>query len=326
MRTWWENFGGNRHLHIVVVLRDGEIVAIAPMMREDASMYGVHVRQLRLMQNDHTPDADFIIAGTPDESYRAIWQALVATQEKWDVLLLSEVPKASPTLPMLTALAEEQRFATGVWPSDESPYISIDRSWDEFSASLSPAFRQNLRNRWTRLTKLGTPKLEVLDTWAAIKESCPDALQLEASGWKQSAGTSIVSDRATHSFYTKLADRAAAAGWLRILFLTLDGRRIATAYGAIYDDRLLFIKTGYDPAFAKCSPFKVLTHQALRYAFEQGLREVDFLGTAEAWKLEWTRTTRHHDWLFIFGNTVRGRLLHQVKFRIKPALDRYLHR
>jgi len=326
MRTWWESFAAGRRLHIIVVRCDAQIVAIAPMMWETASMYGVQVRRLRLLQNDHTPDADFIIAGNPDECYRAIWQAMVNSPERWDVLLLSEVPHESPTLIALRALADEQRFAMGVWASDESPYLSLNRTYDEYMASLSREFRQNLRNRWTRLTKLGTPAFEVLDGWAAIKESCPDALHLEASGWKQSAGTSIESDRATHSFYTKLADRAAAAGWLRLFYLTLDGRRIATAYAAEYDGRLMFIKTGYDPEFAKCSPFKTLTHLAIRHAFESGLHEVDFLGTAEAWKLEWTKTTRNHDWLFIFGNTVRGRLLHQVKFRIKPALARYLHR
>jgi CelD/BcsL family acetyltransferase involved in cellulose biosynthesis len=85
----------------------------------------------------------------------------------------------------------------------------------------------------------------------------------------------------------------------------------------------LFLKTGYDPEFEKCSPFRLLTHLALRDAFTTGLAEVDFLGDTEPWKLEWTKTTRPHDWLFIFGKTVRGRLVHQLKFRLKPASQRW---
>ena len=126
-------------------------------------MYGVQVRRLRLLQNDHTPDADFIIAGNPDECYKAIWQSFLETTERWDLLLLSEVPKTSPTLGALSELAAEHRLPVGSWPSDQSPYLSIDQSWDAYLAGLSRDFRQNLRNRWSRLSRLGTPALEVLE-------------------------------------------------------------------------------------------------------------------------------------------------------------------
>jgi len=56
------------------------------------------------------------------------------------------------------------------------------------------------------------------------------------------------------------------------------------------------------------------------------LREVDFLGDAEPWKLEWTSTTRPHDWLFVFGNTARARLVHTAKCRMLPTIKRWLRR
>jgi CelD/BcsL family acetyltransferase involved in cellulose biosynthesis len=320
--TWWQAFGASRRLHIVVVKSGGRVLAIAPLMWETAMMYGVRVRRLRLLQNDHTPDADVIVADEPETAYRALWRSLVTSPESWDVLLLGEVPARSPTLGALTALAAADGMPTGIWHSDNSPFIDIRGSWDSYAETLSAAFRQNLRNRWKRLSKLGEPALEVVHDPAEIRRACEESIHLEASGWKQRAGTSIESEPDAHRFYRELAGRAADAGWLRLLFLTLNGRRIATAYSASYRDRLLFIKTGYNPDFAKCSPAKVLTHLALQRAFATGLSEVNFLGTAEAWKLEWTSTTRPHDWLFIFGNTFRGRLAHQLKFRIKPALQR----
>src|SRR5678810_321956 len=60
-RTWWQCFGGSRRLHVVVARdRDG-IVGIAPMMAEQVHMYGLSVRKLDLLHNDHTPKADWII-------------------------------------------------------------------------------------------------------------------------------------------------------------------------------------------------------------------------------------------------------------------------
>jgi hypothetical protein len=49
---------------------------------------------------------------------------------------------------------------------------------------------------------------------------------------------------------------------------------------------------------------------------------VDFLGDEEPWKLEWTNTSRPHDWLHVFSGTVRARLLHSLKFQMVPELQR----
>ena len=42
----------------------------------------------------------------------------------------------------------------------------------------------------------------------------------------------------------------------------------------------------------------------------------------EDWKLKWTRQTRRHYWLFVFSSTLKGRLLHLIKFRFVPFLKR----
>lgn len=323
LRTWWDCFGADRRLHIVVVRSNGRIMAIAPLMWDTTWMYGVPLRCLRLLQNDHTPRADIIVAERPDDSYRAIWRSLINSSETWDVLQLSQIPRSSPTFSTLLSLAAGDDCTSGIWHSDDSPYLSLDRTWETYCAGLRPKLRQNLRNRWSRLESIGRPALQVLQDRAAVQAASDEALHLEASGWKYGAGTAIGSDPWTHHFYTRLATRAAGRGWLRLLFLTVNGRRIATAYSACYQDRLMFLKTGYDPAYAKYSPFNLLTHAALRDAFATDLTEVDFLGDDEPWKLEWTRTTRPHDWLFIFRPTLRGRLVHQLKFRLKPACYRW---
>jgi CelD/BcsL family acetyltransferase involved in cellulose biosynthesis len=324
LRTWWECFGGGRRtLHIIVARRAGRIFAIAPFMREHVQMYGMPVRRIDFLQNDHTPRADVIVVGSPEDGYRAIWQALLDTGNTWDVLQLSRLAGDSPTRQVFERLAAEARCATGTWRGDVSPYLALTGTWDTYLASLSAKFRSNLRNRLSRLTKLGEPGLEVLEGATAIEGARADALRLEASGWKAEAGTSICSDPDVERFYTLLAARATAHGWLRLLFLTAGGRRIATSYGSCYQGRLFLFKTGYDPEYATCSPFKLLTYFAIKAAYEEGLREVDFLGDAEPWKLEWTETSRTHDWLYVFSRSNRAQLLHLVKFRMVPELKKW---
>jgi CelD/BcsL family acetyltransferase involved in cellulose biosynthesis len=323
LRTWWECFGAGCRLHVVIVREDDRIAAIAPLLSESVRMYGLPVRRLRLLHNDHTPRADFIVAARPEHSYAAIWSALQQADDRWDVLQLGQLPRESPTGRVMQRLAASAHCSTGVWPSGEAPYLEVTGSWDHYLDRLPAKFRQNLRNRLSRLKRLGAPAMETLDDPDAILQARDDAFRLEASGWKEEAGTAVCCDPAVQRFYTVLAERAAARGWLRLLFLTVDGRRIATSYGSRYANRLFLFKTGYDPAYAQCSPFKLLTSFAVQQAFAEGLSEVDFLGDSEPWKIEWTATARPHDWLFVFADTARASVLHRLKFQAGPALKRW---
>jgi CelD/BcsL family acetyltransferase involved in cellulose biosynthesis len=323
VRTWWEAFGGRARLHVMLVRKAGRITAIAPFMRDTTVQYGVPVRRVRFIANDHTPRTDVIVVDDAVEAYRAIWDELRADRARWDVIQLGNVEHRSETLRIVRGLAAADRCPIGVWKSSDSPYLTLEGTWDDYLKALPAKFRSNLRNRLSRLTRLGEPALEVLDHRTAIESACADAWRLESSGWKQEAETAIVSDPAVRRFYTALIERGAAAGWLQLLFLTVGGRRIATSYGAVFDRRLMLFKTGYDPEYAPCAPFKLLTYLAVQHAYAQGLVEIDFLGDAEPWKLEWTSEAREHDWLFVFANTPRARLLHSVKFQLLPMVKRW---
>jgi CelD/BcsL family acetyltransferase involved in cellulose biosynthesis len=323
VRSWWDSFQGDRQLHIVIVRDDDRIVGIAPLMRENAVVYGLPVRRLALVANDHTPRTDFVVASDENEVYRAIWSSLASEMDRWDVLQLTQLQGTSRAIPAMSGLASADHLPIGTWKSSDSPYLELAGTWEGYWASLSAKFRSNLRNRLTRLTQIGEPALEVLSDKHAIAAACDDAWRLEASGWKDKEGTSIGSDPAVQKFYTLLADRAADRGWLRLLFLTAAGKRIAVSYSAVYDGRLFLLKTGHDHQFHACSPFKLLTYFATQESYARGLREIDFLGDTEPWKQEWTPTVRGHDWLFIFSGSRRARLLHSIKFQMAPEIKKW---
>ena len=226
LRTWWECFGSGSSLQILVVRRGPQIVAIAPLVRDTTTMYGMPVRRIRLLQNDHTPRADFIVTDDDAASYRAIWNALHAERARWDVLQLNQVPTGSATLANITSLAAEDGCQTGTWKSGAAPYLELGNSWDEYFGGLSSKFRQNVRNRLSRLTRIGEPALETLSDGQAMLDARDESFRLEASGWKDKAGTSICSDPAVHDF-RRLAGGRLARG-CSALAPHRERRRIAT--------------------------------------------------------------------------------------------------
>ncbi|MBI4609204.1 MAG: GNAT family N-acetyltransferase [Candidatus Rokubacteria bacterium] len=323
VRTWWESFGAGKELHILVVKAGGEPVAIAPLMRSVGWMYGVRVRRLQFISNDHTPRCDFIIARRAGDAYRAIWRALSREQGLWDVLELNQLQAGSRSLDELSRLAARDGFRIGLWRSAESPYVPLVGTWESYLKGLRSHHRANLRNRLKRLSRLGQVELEVVAPDERLGSALEAGLRLEAAAWKGEAGTAIRCHPAVHAFYTRLAERAARRGWLRLSFMAIGDRRIAFSYSLCYRNRLYLLKIGYDPEYAQYSPFNLLCDGVLRKAFAEGLAECDFMGTKDKWKLEWTRETRPHYWLFLFPNAMGPRLIHWAKFQLVPRLQRH---
>ncbi len=322
VRTWWECFGDGKQLHILVVTAGGEPVAIAPLMLTNAWMYGCKVRRLQFISNVHTQRADVIIARWPKETYEAIWDCLASQMAQWDVLKLSQVPSGSMTLEELPRLATEAGFRIGLWGPVSSPYLPLRGTWNSYYESLDSKHRSNLRNRLKRLRQLGEVVLEVVSSDKQLESDLEEGLRIEAAAWKEKAGTAIRCSHELHRFYTMFARIAVQRGWLRLQFLTVNGRRIAFHYSLRYKNNLFLLKPGYDPAYASYSPSNLLCSLVLRDAFEEGLSNYEFLGTADEWKLRWNGATKPHSWLFIFSNALRARLLYSAKFRIVPQLKR----
>jgi CelD/BcsL family acetyltransferase involved in cellulose biosynthesis len=321
IRTWWDAFGAGKRLHIVLVKARDELVAIAPLMLTEARMYGMRVRQLEFIFNVHTPRIDLIVTRARSDVYRALWRYLAERRGLWDVLILPQLPKGSRTLEELPQAAEAEGFPTGVWASDSSPYLALEGiTADEYMKSLGTKHKSNMRNRKKRLGQLGDVRLETIDTTHGLPEALEDGYRIEAAAWKAEAQTAIQCDPTLVRFYSKMADVAAQKGWLRLHFLSVNGRRVAFDYSVVYGRKFYLLKAGYDPEFSPYSPFNLLCERTVEASFDEGLREFDFLGTDADWKLKWTTTTRRHDWLFVFGKSAKMRLLHWLKFRVIPAL------
>ncbi|HKQ30891.1 MAG TPA: GNAT family N-acetyltransferase [Burkholderiales bacterium] len=321
-RVWWRCFGAGKRLHVLAVRSGAKLIGIAPLMLGDTRIYGVSVRRLSFLENDHTPRCGFILSRAAErQAYSAIWNALHADR-RWDVLELNHVPAGCATLEHLSAQARDDRYLTGVRQLERSPYVPLQGDWESYFKRLSYNHRRNIRKHLNRLKRRGDVELEIVacsDSLAAVLE---DGLRIEAAAWKEDNGTAMRSDAAVRRFYEAYAQSAAAAGTLRLLFLKVDGVRIAFSYGIHACDRLYVLKAGYDPAYSRYSPYHLLCYLVLQDCFARGLAEYDFLGHNEPWKLDWEPQTRSHQGSFVFRRRWYTFLLHSVKCRLVPLLQR----
>lgn len=319
IRSWWECFGPDDGLRVLVLRDGGQPVGLVPLMADRTRTFGIELARLGFPWNAHTPRFDLLVPDRSDEAVEVLWRHL-RDLEGWDLLQLCQLPEESSVAHHLAERFARDGYLVGRWASSRSPYVSIEGDWKDYMASLSRKARGQVRNRLRNLRSQGEVELEVLDGSEGLEDALDEGFRLEAAAWKGDAGTAILSRPDSRAFYRILARRTAERGWLRLFFLKLDGRRIAFNYALVYRRILYCLKVGYEPELARSSPGNVLFFLALRDAFAQGLREFDFLGDAEPWKLHWTPEARSHHWLYVLRPTPRARLVHFLKFGLAPRL------
>jgi CelD/BcsL family acetyltransferase involved in cellulose biosynthesis len=75
-------------------------------------------------------------------------------------------------------------------------------------------------------------------------------------------------------------------GWLRLDFLEIGGRAIATTFGFQVEKTLYLYNSAYEPELARISPGLFLVSELVRGAIEEGLEVFDFLRGPERYKYQ----------------------------------------
>lgn len=320
LKTWWQSFGNGAELRVITIRENEELIAAAPLMIRQTRMCGIPVRRLESLYNFHTPRSDFLISKRADEAYELIWHQMASMD--CDAILLAQLPKESPTLLEIESLAAANGWLAGRWSPPPSPYISLNGDYEQFQKTLTGHYRYNLRKRYDRMTKLAPVTVERITERFRVREAMQDGLRIEAAAWKGTEGTAMNSDPNVAEFYIRMAERAADRGWLELTFLKLGDKRIAFDYILRHGNAFCGVKIGYDPEYHTYSPGNMLLNLFLQDACGRGATEYDFLGIDDEWKFDWTKETRGHEWLYLFRDKLRPRLIHKCKFHVLPRLKK----
>lgn len=307
IRAWWSAFGRGA-LHIFVVRRGSRVVALLPMGRRHGA--------LRSPTNAHTPAFDLL--AVDEEAGRVLADELFANGARE----IAISPLDGDGLAVLSAAARAARYRTIAQPVLRAPYISGGTSLAAYQRSLSHNLRHDVERRLRRLLEAGVVSVQVCDGHEGLDELLREGFAVEASSWKGVGGTAITSQESTRSFYRDVAHWAAPAGWLRLAFLRLDGRAIAFQFDLEVDGTYYSLKIGFDPAYERFSPGKLLAYTMISRAVSSGLARYELLGTDESWKFRWTNTLHERVALRSFAPSVAGRLAWSSHAHVRPLARR----
>jgi CelD/BcsL family acetyltransferase involved in cellulose biosynthesis len=292
--AWYDSFAAGR-TEVVVARRAGRVIGVAPLM----ASRGV----LRSASNWHTPEFPLIAeAGAEMELAKAV------LARRMHRVALQFVASEDPWTKAFRAASEEAAYKIQTRTLERCPYIDTGVGWDEYSRARSTKLLRDLRRRRRLLDSEGSFEFRVHDGRDGLEALLEEGFRVEAAGWKSDAHSAIASQGETRRFYERIAAWAADQGWLRLGFLRLDEKAFAFDFSIEYAGVHYLLKTGYDPAYSRFAPGKILRREMIARAFDEGLRSYEFLGADEAWKLEWTSSVRQLDLMQAYAPSTRGRL------------------
>jgi CelD/BcsL family acetyltransferase involved in cellulose biosynthesis len=261
----------------VVVSTSGSEAAIAPLYRSNAGP------RLELIgQNQIFEASDFLYSST--ECLPELARTVVALGRP---VRLTRVPDKSAIIPALES-AYRGRGLVVKRPAAGCPWIALDQSWEEPDQHLNSGRRSDLRRARRIAEGLGAVKFEIRSPEPAeLQALLSEVYAVESAGWKARDGSGLAVDARMGSFYKSYAEGACSRKVLRLAFMRINGRAVATQFAVEAGGGYWLLKVGYDEEFKRCSPGILLIHETLRYAAQAGLKSYEFLGTEEAWINTW---------------------------------------
>jgi CelD/BcsL family acetyltransferase involved in cellulose biosynthesis len=211
--------------------------------------------------------------------------------------------------PVLTALrtAFESKGILLTRPSAGYPWIDLDSSWSEPEKKLSASRRSSLRRARRKAQEAGPIRFEIFTpTPAELPSMLAEMFRVEAANWKGRNGSALLNDSHRRRFYEQYAMTACEKGILRLSFMKIGEKAIASQLAVESRGGFWLLKVGYDESYAHCSPGNLLLVETLKYAVQRGLTSYEFLGTAEPWTEVWTRQVRQCVTVAAYPNNCTG--------------------
>ncbi|MCB2068051.1 MAG: GNAT family N-acetyltransferase [Erythrobacter sp.] len=208
-------------------------------------------------------------------------------------LTFDRLPTTSLLIPALRTAMRGRGLVT-LRPAVAHPTIALDASWHDPQARFKPRRQSDFRRARRRADQFGTVSFEWLTPSPAEFDPLFDeAVQVEASGWKQQACTALASDPVKCAFFRRYFATASASGRFHLAVMRIDGRAMAVQMAVDFRQGLWLFKIGFDEAFAKASPGTLLMLFAIGEAARRGFRAFEMLGEAEDWISRFWTSDQH---------------------------------
>ena len=289
--SWWEAYAGpSDRLNIVCCFQEGpdSLVGILPL-RAWSTSGPLSRRALGYLGAAQVGPGCIADPEAAEAVFEEMASYLVSTRDDWDVLSLQNVDAGSVFLERLLA-AFEGTASPVLTEISACPAVELPGTWEAYLRTLSHHGRAAVRRYRRYLDSLGTVEVEYVAGAEQLGDALQDVERLFQDSMRRKFGRPFdVSDRYVR-LLTASSERLLAAGSLRLLFIKVDGERVAFVHQIRHGNAMFAFQTGFDTAWEASGVGMVAWGHAVEGAIAEGCRAYDF-GTGRAlYKERWGAT------------------------------------
>jgi CelD/BcsL family acetyltransferase involved in cellulose biosynthesis len=282
LEVYWRHFGHGQRLRVLLVLEDGAVCGIVPLVvRREATRVG----PLRFLTYPLDDWGSFYgpVAPEPQRALAAALRHVAATRRDWDVLELRWVAAAACDAAHSAATLQAAGFQAHRSQRGETAIIDLRCSWEEYLSARTAKWRNNLRRWERRLHERGAAEYVRYRPAGAARgdgdprwdlyDACVDVARRSWQG-SSTTGTTLC-HREVCDFLRGAHAAAVAAGAADINLLLVAGRPVAFAYNYQFQGHVFGLRIGYDAQHAPDGAGNLLYAYAIRDSIQRGDRLYD---------------------------------------------------
>lgn len=290
--------------------RDGQLAAVFPLQLQNRRVKILRPRFLGTIDDDELQLSDFVFAQTANNAdllYEMTRWLRAQRTLRWDLLRMLKIPEDSSF-----AYAARARLArpTAAVRYDASAHFDTSGTYEQATRAMSSKFKSNLRRRARLAESTAALRFQSYRLPDELDQAFDLFLEIEASGWKGSSGTSSAINCRPEvlAFYTALLREFGARDECIINVLWHGEQAIAGQFGLRIGRTIHILKVGYRDGYSLLAPGILLQERTIRHACEEP--EIDVLSMVN--DPYWARSFRPLTvgvWLYYVPNwTARGLL------------------
>ena len=309
-------------LFIAVISRkdNDQIIAIFPLIRKVSYFKKIRISKIESIGNVYSPARFYLIDKNQISERNALlvlFTYLTKYQKAWHLFDLNSIAEELLSIEEIenscrrTHCKYSQYFCFGNWYLDNINFTS-----EEYISNRKSNIRKNAARYKRKLSEIGDLKIEIVTDTADLDRHMDDYYSVYGKSWKRRE-----SDPTLHR---DLAKMAARNGWLRLGFLFISGKPIASQLWFSCNKYAYILKLSYDEEYKKYIPGVILTIEMVKYVIDKDkVTEIDYLIGDESYKKDWTPKRRERKGVWIFNDNIKGKYLALLTNKVQPAINKH---
>ena len=310
MNSWWNSFGTNHSLYLVMCYQESKVRMLAPCYLHSSLARG---KEIRFLGSGRACSDHMTLLQHPKNSVSLTRIGIegiaqfIASDPSWDMVNLDGVSQEDETIDFLAACLQRREIETRFESDTNTWQLELPATWDEYVAGCPKKIRQKLR-RVLRDADQHEVNFHLCDTSEKIDRYFDTFVDLHVRRRTEVQGDQgCFETEAFEEFLRSGVKRFHNDGQLWLGQLDIDGVAAACCVGFESNGTLYFYQCGSDPQFSAIQPGWLLNAKLIQSAIGRGLHTIDYLRGDERYKAKLSATPTGQRRLLAVANHVTSK-------------------